>query len=506
MKFNKVAAVILTEISLLSIYWMINANGMLPKVGEVRTAEGGNESAEGTNPKDISAITNNARFVSDGSVNSSVSQISSDFQKDISGAGINTIKNLPANVQDAWVKKGPNGKGFIIYTDKDTKLQGIMGSDGKILLKPSCRHLFSAMKVFGWPEFPDYEEDPLYCSNNPENFVGGDTEGFVVDLSSVAITQEKGHIPMDMNGTTGWVYDSDADQVVKSFDIAQPLSEGLNAIMNMPTLNYGFCDQDGRMVIPTFFKYAHNFIEGRALVGVCADGSDSDCYDDAVWGFIDEEGNEIIPLEFTDGFDFEGGYAAVGNFKDGDCYIYDLNGNLVVDDPSFKRIEPVSEDTFLVERSDSKWAVLKLTPFNPSKGTKNILRTIDQLKTDLGLSKKLIPAEYIEDSSYSDGSYATDCPLRSYLRKGDSAKVRDDVETGVRIHQDYGKNTPVLMAQGSEVQAAPRDAEGKINKMYIEDGPFCRDDINWFKVNYIGYEGYIAEANNSGDYYLEKIY
>lgn len=83
------------------------------------------------------------------------------------------------------------------------------------------------------------------------------------------------------------------------------------------SINYGFIDTRGKMVIPASFKDASNFHEGLCAVRL-----------DKTWGFINKTGNLVIPANFDRVSDFSEGLAAA---RQGRQWGYiDTAGNWVI--------------------------------------------------------------------------------------------------------------------------------------------------------------------------------
>ena len=93
------------------------------------------------------------------------------------------------------------------------------------------------------------------------------------------------------------------------------------------------------------------------------------------------------------------------------------------------------------------------------------------------------------------GERVGNCPMISYLQKGDMVFVPDSVDTGINIRKSPGGDK-------TGVQAFPRNENGIIY-FPIEDGPVCKDNKVWYEVNFIGHHGWIAEGAD-GEYYLQR--
>ena len=75
---------------------------------------------------------------------------------------------------------------------------------------------------------------------------------------------------------------------------------------------YGYIDKNGKVKIKPQFDYAHDFSDGRALVGKQAgDQSTSKA------GYINEQGKVIVPLVYDYAMDFSEGMAAAITYLEG---------------------------------------------------------------------------------------------------------------------------------------------------------------------------------------------
>ncbi len=99
------------------------------------------------------------------------------------------------------------------------------------------------------------------------------------------------------------------------------------------------------------------------------------------------------------------------------------------------------------------------------------------------------------NDSYRGGEKIGSCPMPTYLKKGDSVHVKDSLDFGLNIRETPG-------GAKTGIQAFSRNNKGPIY-FPIEDGPVCKDNKVWYKVNFIGYHGWIAEGDG-GEYYLER--
>jgi len=119
-------------------------------------------------------------------------------------------------------------------------------------------------------------------------------------------------------GQWGYVDENGKLIIPCMYDDAGDFSEGLAAVNHKKL--WGFIDKTGIVVIP--FKYAHanNFSEGLAVVSLTYYGK---------YGYIDKTGKEVIPFKFYGAGNFSEGLAAIKNYS-GKCGFIDKTGKEVI--------------------------------------------------------------------------------------------------------------------------------------------------------------------------------
>ena len=114
-----------------------------------------------------------------------------------------------------------------------------------------------------------------------------------------------------------------------------------------------------------------------------------------------------------------------------------------------------------------------------------------QTMTTQTMTDTPVPAE--------EGQIIGSCPYPAFHKAGDVANIAPGFNLGIRLRESPG---------GSEtgIQAVRSDNSGNLYDLKILEGPVCAKNIVWYKVSYIGYEGWIAETDVGGSdkYYLEK--
>ena len=86
------------------------------------------------------------------------------------------------------------------------------------------------------------------------------------------------------------------------------------------------------------------------------------------------------------------------------------------------------------------------------------------------------------------GVYIDSCPMKSFLKKGDKAEVA--ITSGLLIRESpFGTPTGNQAFSGKEID--------------IISDPVCVNGVVWYKVNFIGHEGWCMEGKD-GEYYLCK--
>lgn len=134
-----------------------------------------------------------------------------------------------------------------------------------------------------------FERDKLVWANRF-------SEGLaVVDIRKVT--------PENPNSNYTAVIDTTGKEIFR-FDGDCPsfYSEGMLACTKSDSIEKGFVDKTGNMVIPAQYKRAGNFSEGLAAV----QSSEND-----LWGYIDLSGNLVIPFQFWNAHSFINGVAEV---------------------------------------------------------------------------------------------------------------------------------------------------------------------------------------------------
>ena len=97
------------------------------------------------------------------------------------------------------------------------------------------------------------------------------------------------------------------------------------------------------------------------------------------------------------------------------------------------------------------------------------------------------------------GQIIGSCPYPAFQKVGDIAHIALGFTLGVRLRE-----SPAGIETG--IQAVRSDNNGNLYNLEILDGPVCVNNIVWYKVSFIGYEGWVAETDVSGSdkYYLEN--
>ena len=90
----------------------------------------------------------------------------------------------------------------------------------------------------------------------------------------------------------------------------------------------------------------------------------------------------------------------------------------------------------------------------------------------------------------NDSAKIGTCKYESHLKTGDKAEVIN-VTALLMYESPNGK-------QVEGVSAFP----GK--EITIIGDPYCKDDVVWWKIDFLGYKGWVKEMNEEGTYYIKK--
>lgn len=173
-------------------------------------------------------------------------------------------------------------------------------------------------------------------------------------------------------------------QAIRAFSDGLALARVDDPVTGYAGTQYGYIDEEGRMVIPAEYGYANEFSQGRAVVSaewdlcyIDTQGNrlNGECYDEAQpfsggvacvgrenaqgetkYGLIDLVGNVILPLEYEDRIEFSEGLAVVSQRQEDGSRRYgyvDPAGNLAIPF-RFSSAENFSEGMALVtDRSEA---------------------------------------------------------------------------------------------------------------------------------------------------------
>ncbi len=118
----------------------------------------------------------------------------------------------------------------------------------------------------------------------------------------------------------------------------------------------------------------------------------------------------------------------------------------------------------------------------------------DGMATHTGNGMFVRPAIWVdlagEEAQQQDqnGKYISGCSMKSYLSVGDHAEVL--IQVGLKMRKEPA---------GAEI--GYQAFSGK--DLTILDGPVCKNGVVWWKINFLGYYGWVMEGQD-GTYYLNK--
>jgi len=246
------------------------------------------------------------------------------------------------------LRKEETSNGYSVYTK-----WGVINKQGEMVIKPKFGHIENFSNGFAKAALPKVS---IFQKNYKE--LRKQIRGGYIDSTGNFI------IPWDLNDF--------------KFDMANSFSEGLAKVSPAMSLKKakeifedtktletfanifgtdenqelystsnpsGFIDKSGKLVIENKFKYAGDFHEGLAIVGI---------YGVDTYGFINKKGEIVINAQYENACPFSEGMAAV--MKNGKWGFIDKTGKMIIE-PKFDNIADFSEEMAAV-KIDKKYGFI----------------------------------------------------------------------------------------------------------------------------------------------------
>ena len=346
------------------------------------------------------------------------------------------------------------------FTDVRSKMMEIVSLDGNILMKAVCKDII-------------YDGiDEYFCS-----FTGERTGKNVCAINLLDYTIDRNNCGGISGRSFGELntYMTDDGRIVTSDPDGLQYNGGYEVVASPISNKVGTVNKKGQILIPFEYDYIGVYTDELALVAT------GYCDSQRRYGYADLQGNIAIPVQFVEASNFEEGYAVVKNSIKNN-YIIEKDGFSPFEVNFWKTVFRVNNRIFIGEDHYGKWYHFEM----PESTKTSVIVT---------KSKHQTIQDYLNSYSEKNGRMIGNCSLRSHVIPGRYVHVITD--TGIKI-----RNTPGGTETG--FQAYAKDESGKVINFYVyEDEPQCVKNIVWYKINFLGRIGWVAEGTN-GEYFLEK--